>query len=141
MARSVALLVAGTTETASVASNGDQGNDDSFWYPSISADGRYVGFSSGASNLVDGDTNAGWDVFVRDREAGTTERVSVTSDGGQGNGRSAYSAFSADGRYIAFASIATNLVGTDTNGYADVFVKDCLDITTFLKIYLPVVVH
>ena len=87
MARSVALLVAGTTETASVASNGDQVNDDSFWYPSISADGRYVGFSSGASDLVDGDTNAGWDVFVRDREAGTTERVSVTSDGGQGNGR------------------------------------------------------
>jgi hypothetical protein len=77
----------GATMRVSVASDGSQGNDDSGHYtsPPISADGRFVAFGSIADNLVSGDTNYAWDVFVHDRQTGSTERVSVTSDGSQGN--------------------------------------------------------
>src|SRR5262249_50436746 len=75
------------TQRVSVDSGGAQANSDSYG-PSISADGRFVAFSSYATNLIPGDTNGVVDVFVRDRLNGTTERVSVDSVGVQGNGDS-----------------------------------------------------
>jgi Tol biopolymer transport system component len=113
----------GVTERMSVDSAGIQGNSDSI-SPSISADGRFFAFTSGASNLVPGDTNDLYDVFVHDRVAGVTERVSVDSAGIQGNSRSFGSSISADGRFITFGSSASNLVLDDTNGSDDVFVHD-----------------
>jgi Tol biopolymer transport system component len=115
----------GTTELVSVATGGAQGDADSL-YPSISADGRYVAFTSDADNLVSGDTNAALDVFVRDRLLGTTELVSVGMGGAIGNADSYVPRISADGRYVAFESIASNLVPGDTNANWDVFVWDRL---------------
>jgi hypothetical protein len=113
----------GITERVSVDSSGVEGNDISF-VPSISADGQVVAFSSGASNLVAGDTNARYDVFVHDRATGITERVSVDSSGGEGNGDCFWPSISADGQVVAFSSAATNLVAGDTNHTWDVFVHD-----------------
>jgi len=113
----------GQTERVSVASDGTQGDD---WCgdPSISADGRYVAFSSSASNLVSGDANDVEDIFAHDRQTGQTVRVSVASDGTEGNGHSLEPSISADGRYVAFRSWASNLVPADTNDAWDVFVHD-----------------
>jgi hypothetical protein len=100
------------------------GDGDSY-DPAISADGRFVAFHSDAENLVSGDTNGQRDVFVRDRLAGTTVRVSVDSAGNQATGDdSSDSAISADGRVVAFYSGAANLVADDTNGQDDIFVHD-----------------
>jgi len=115
----------GQTTRVSVASDGAQGNDLS-WQPSISADGRFVAFASRASNLVPGDTNGTWDVFVHDRLTGQTTRVSVASDGKEGNGFSFLPLISADGRFVAFTSEASNLAPGDTNPWWDVFVHDRL---------------
>jgi hypothetical protein len=112
-----------TTERISVAADGGWGNGHSN-YVTISSDGRYVAFHSYASNLVIGDNNGFDDVFIRDRQTGTTEIVSKRSDGTQGNGNSFYQSMSADGRYIAFTSQATNLVAGDTNNSRDIFVRD-----------------
>ena len=114
---------ANTTERVSLDSSGTQGNNISYRH-SISADGRYVAFSSAASNLVSGDTNVSSDIFVRDRQANTTERVSLDSSGMQEDGNSYYPSISADGRYVAFNSYATNLVSGDTNGSSDIFVHE-----------------
>jgi len=100
----------GRTMRVSVASDGAQGNGHSF-SPSISADGRYVAFYSYADNLVAGDTNSCYDVFVRDRQTGRTTRVSVASNGKQGNGSSDYPSISADGRYVPFESDALTCHG------------------------------
>ena len=100
--------------------------------PSVSANGRYVAFDSAATNLVSGDTNGYADVFVRDRKLHKTFLVSVSSAGSQGNGYSFNPSISANGRYVAFESAATNLVSGDTNGYADVFVRDRKLHKTFL---------
>ena len=119
-------VVAGVTEIVSVDSSGVRGDSDSF-PAAISADGRFVAFSSFASNLVTGDTNGIPDIFVHDRQTGATERVSIDSSGGQAQGGSGYgypSAISSDGQVIAFLSDATNLVPGDTNGVTDVFVHD-----------------
>jgi hypothetical protein len=113
----------GTTELVSVDSSGIQANQESR-VADISPDGRYVVFWSFASNLVTGDTNGEFDVFVRDRSAGVTERVSVDSTGFQANDYSSFGQISADGRYIAFGSDADNLVAGDTNSAGDVFVRD-----------------
>src|SRR5213596_2866410 len=113
----------GTTERVSVASGGTEGNDASFGF-ALSADGRFVAFQSDATNLVPGDTNGATDVFVRDRQTGMTERVSVASDVTQANNASSYPVLSADGRFVAFDSAATDLVAGDTNGVSDVFVHD-----------------
>ena len=113
------------TTRVSVDSSGAEGDnvsDDEG--PSISANGQFVAFSSYASNLVAGDTNGVWDVFVHDRATGITERVSVDSSGGEGNGKSPIAEISADGQIVAFASGASNLVAGDTNGACDVFVHD-----------------
>jgi WD40 repeat protein len=106
-----------------VDSGGGQGNSDSF-RPYLSADGRYVAFRSFANNLVSGDSNAMWDVFVRDRQTGTTERVSVSSAGVQGDNHSGKAVISADGGAVAFHSLASTLVAGDTNGVNDAFVRD-----------------
>ncbi|MGH3656122.1 MAG: hypothetical protein ACRDUA_05640, partial [Micromonosporaceae bacterium] len=114
----------GVTTRVSVASDGSQANDTSL-KPAVSAGGRYVAFVSLADNLVTGDTNGWWDVFVHDRRAGATTRVSVASDGSQAKGDlSTAPALSADGRYVAFVSWEDNLVTGDTNGWGDVFVHD-----------------
>ena len=113
----------GVTTRVSVASDGTQGNSSS-WLSSISANGRFVAFLSWASNLVPDDTNGYCDVFVHDRQTGTTTRVSVASDGTQGNGSSQACTISSDGRFVAFYSAASNLVRDDTNGFIDIFVHD-----------------
>ena len=110
-------------ERVSLASNGSQASGDSYW-PSISADGRYVAFYSDASNLVPGDTNGCSDVFVYDRETDAIERVSIASNGSQANDFSRYPSISGDGRYVAFESYAGNLMPGDTNRCGDVFVYD-----------------
>ena len=119
----------GTTTRVNVASDGTQAEEGSI-QPSISADGRYVAFYSYASNLVEGDTNGASDIFVHDRETGTTSRVSVTDDGAQSDSHSGYAVISADGRQVAFTSVAGNLVEGDTNGLNDVFVRDLVAGTT-----------
>lgn len=113
----------GVTELVSVASDGTQ-SEGTAWHASLSADGRYVAFNSLASNLVPGDTNLNEDVFVHDRETGVTERVSVSSNGTQAFSGSYSGKLSADGRYVAFHSDASNLVTGDTNDVTDVFVHD-----------------
>ncbi len=113
----------GATTRVSVSSSGTQGNSESR-QSAVSADGRFVVFDSAADNLVDGDTNGVQDVFVHDRQTGATTRVSVSSSGSQGNSVSDYPSISADGRFVAFDSFATDLVTGDTNGVNDAFVHD-----------------
>jgi Tol biopolymer transport system component len=118
--------VQGQTTRVSVDSTGIQGNDPSGFGspPSLSADGRFVAFTSRADNLVAGDTNGVEDIFVHDRQTGQTTRVSVDSAGTQGNGPSDFPFISADGRFVAFQSRAGNLVAGDTNFVVDIFVHD-----------------
>ena len=119
----------GTTELVSVSTEGVEANGGSAPL-SISADGRFVAFGSSADNLVPEGTNGASDVFVRDRQSGETVRVSVSSEGLEGNGETFEflldwtNIMSADGRYIAFVSLADNLVPQDTNTSPDVFVHD-----------------
>jgi len=112
-----------TTVRVSVATGGGDANDISA-RPTIDASGTVVAFESPATNLIVGDTNNAQDVFVRDLAAGTTRRVSRGLNGAQPNGASANAAVSADGRYVAFGSFASNLVAGDTNNAQDVFVRD-----------------
>ena len=142
----VACLMLGTLPPVARAAVGEHGHglslislavdggeaDGASFTPSISANGRYVAFASAASTLVAGDTNASEDVFVYDRVNRTTERVSVSSSGGQGNGASYGPAISADGSRVAFTSAATNLTPGDRNGQLDVFVRDLERQTTLL---------
>jgi Tol biopolymer transport system component len=100
-----------------------QANDHSS-SPALSADGRYVAFQSGASNLVPGDSNDAGDIFVYDRQTGATELISLAEDGAQANDASGEAGISADGRWVVFSSIATNLVAGDTNELLDVFLHD-----------------
>jgi Tol biopolymer transport system component len=115
----------------SVDSTGNQGNQTpTFSSPSISADGRFVVFFSDASNLVPEDTNRSIDIFVRDTLSNTTTRVSVDSEGNQGNSLSWRPSISGDGRFVVFSSDASNLVSGDTNNSRDIFVRDTLTNTT-----------
>ena len=118
-------LVTGVTTRVSVSNSGDQGNGHSFM-PTISAEGRHVAFWSEAANLAAGDSNLVPDIFVHDLLTGMTTRDSVSDEGSEGNYGSYSPAISGDGRYVAFDSDATNLVADDTNGVADVFVRDDL---------------
>jgi hypothetical protein len=114
---------AGQTELISRAADGGLANSGSNDIPSVSADGRFVGFTSFATNLVATDTNGFSDSFVRDRLTGRTTLVSVRQDGTQGNRNSGFgTVVSADGRFVGFSSIATNLVPDDTNVSFDAFV-------------------
>src|SRR6266571_5254602 len=113
----------GRTERVSVSSKGKQGNSGSAG-PMLSGDGRFVTFSSGAANLVSGDTNGRSDIFVHDRMTGETTRVSVAADGAQGDNNSiGTAAISADGRFVAFTSDASNLVPQTAPG-RHIYVKD-----------------
>jgi Tol biopolymer transport system component len=113
----------GTNALASVSSKEVRGNGNSF-HAVMSADGRFIAFASIASNLVPGDTNKNWDIFIRDRVEGTTRRVSVDSAGGQASGASWYPSISSDGRFVTFDSTAPDLVSGDMNGVGDVFLHD-----------------
>jgi Tol biopolymer transport system component len=104
--------------TAGVPSNGSSQTCD------ITPDGRFVGFASTGSNIVVGDTNNAFDVFVLDRPTNIIERVSVATGGAQGGANSYAPSLSADGRFVAFYSVASNLVAGDTNGLGDAFVRD-----------------
>lgn len=112
----------GTTRRMSVATGGSQGDNHSFDV-AVSANGRWVAFYSGARNLVSNDTNGAMDVFVHAYQAGMTRRVSIATGGGQGNEGSYKAVTSADGRFVAFSSNASNLVPGDTNDTSDVFVR------------------
>ncbi len=113
----------GMTTLVSLSTNGDQGNFNSL-RADISGNGRFVAFESAANNLVDGDTNDARDVFVHDLETGETTRVSVATNGTEGDGHSTYPSISSDGRFVAFHSQASNLVSNDLNDTNDVFVYD-----------------
>jgi hypothetical protein len=116
--------VTNTTRRISVSSAGAQGNDDSY-ASSISADGRFVVYSSWANTLVSGDTNGTKDVFLYDLTTSTNIRVSVNSSGVQGDKASGDSTeISTDGKQVFFYSDATNLVSGDTNGFNDLFVRN-----------------
>jgi hypothetical protein len=113
----------GITQRVSIASDSSQGTGGSN-QSSITADGRYVVFSSCASNLVSGDTNDFIHTFLHDRQLNITELVSLTFDGIQGNNHSRNGPISANGRYVSYWSYANNLVLGDDNGVADVFLDD-----------------
>jgi len=119
------------TVRVSKNSNGAQGWGNSYGWQ-ISADGRFVVFQSYADNLVTKDWNGREDVFVHDRLARSTERVSVDSNGVEADNDSYSGPISADGRFVAFFSWANNLVVGDTNGTGDIFVHDRATGTTEL---------
>jgi len=118
-----------TTELVSVSDNEIQGNNEST-QATVSDDGRYVCFTSRASNLVSGDGNAASDVFVRDRQDLLTIRVSISDGELQGNDASVIGKISGNGLVVAFQSVATNLVTGDTNGESDLFVRNISAATT-----------
>lgn len=119
----------GATTRVNISTAGDQANDFSC-DPAISADGTVVAFFSDGTNLVPGDTNGVRDVFVRDQKNNTTTRVSVSSTGTQSDGTSQLPALNADGRFVAFESLATTLVAGDGNGTWDAFLHDRSDAST-----------
>ncbi|NTU71824.1 MAG: hypothetical protein HGB10_08410 [Coriobacteriia bacterium] len=120
----------GETIRVSVQTGGGQSNKSSSW-PAISADGRFVVFRSDASNLVAGDNNGTLDFFIRDCVIGSTDRVNVGPLSREANNWGRYCSVSDDGRYVCFDSSASNLVDGDTNGGADIFVRDrVLGVTT-----------
>jgi len=122
-------LVTGTTERVNVSSAGAEANQAAI-SAAISADGSCVVFDSTATNLVVGDSNGFADVFVRELASGTTLRVSLAGAATQSNHVSESPSISADGRYVAFESYASNFDPGDTNGLADVYVRDRVALTT-----------
>jgi subtilisin len=127
----VAVLTLAATGCAAVqrASIGATPDPDgASMQPALSADGRVLAFTSLADDLVAGDANDVADIFVRDGTA--TSRISIATNGGDANGPSSHPSLSADGRYVAFQSDATNLVVGDTNNTTDVFVRDRVAGTT-----------
>ena len=114
------------TNTTTLVSRSTGGAEADFDcdFPKLSADGRYVIFMSGASNLDPADTDFAPDIFLHDRQLGTTTVVSVATGGTKGNNASFNAAISADGSYIGFMSESTNLVSGDTNAKNDVFVRN-----------------
>lgn len=127
-----------TVELISINSSGTAAGDkeSAAYRASISRDGRFVAFQSDATDLVSGDSNLRRDVFLRDRQTGTTELISQATDGTQSNGICAVyaDAISDDGRYVTFYSTATNLDAsvTDNNGFRDAFLRDRVAGTTTL---------
>lgn len=116
--------VATATTKRLLGAGGVEPDGPALFHPALSADGRLVAFASRAKNLVPGDTNQRGDVFVHDLASGVTVRISLSSGGAQGNHDSEDPVISADGRFVAFASRASNLVPGDTNGLYDIFVHD-----------------
>lgn len=128
--------VTGTLERVSLTSSGAEPTGDS-QHPALSDDGRMVAFQSFAFNLAAGDSNGAWDVFVTDRVTRLTTLVSAAANGTIGNGPSVQPSISGDGTRIAFASTASNLVPSDTNGVQDVFVRNLQTGTIRLVSRLP----
>lgn len=125
-------LAAGSTELVSVGTDGTRADVGFFDVPSISADGNFVAFST-FDSLVPEDTLPGsLDIYLRDRQAGTTELISVNSDEAPGDGRSTSPSVSADGQFVAFTSESTNFAAEDSSPFLDedVFVRDRLAGTT-----------
>jgi Tol biopolymer transport system component len=118
-------LAASATVRVSVDTAGQDANGESF-APSVSADGRFVAFHSAASDLVPDDRNGLRDIFVRDVQAHTTVQASQDVSGGDPNGTSLFPSISADGRFVAFQSSASDLIATDSNGQTDVFIRDLI---------------
>lgn len=119
-------IASSETARASVSTTGEEANSWSRG-PAMSFEGRYVGFVSGASNLIVGDTNLKYDVFVYDGITAETNRISIGTDGGEGNENSQGSvAMSNDGHFVTFSSAASNLVPGDANNNWDVFIRDRL---------------
>ncbi len=124
----------GQVSRVSMGWDGSEGNGDSRT-PSISGDGRYVAFRSGATNLVSGPIDESTYIYVCDRQTGDNELVSVTWEGAEENGGSWYPHISADGRHVAFISNSTNLVAFDNNASNDVFMRDLdLGVTTMIGV-------
>jgi Tol biopolymer transport system component len=119
-----------STVLVSAAFNGTGGGEGSSMYGGVSTNGRYVVFESDADDLVPGDTNGVSDIFLRDLVTGTTQLVSVATNGAPANGASTEPVMTPDGRYVAFVSAARNLVTGDTNLITDVFVRDLLTDST-----------
>jgi hypothetical protein len=118
--KQIAEALIGTNILISRSSSGVRGNGDSL-NVDISLDGRYAVFDSTATNLVSGDTNGVTDIFLKDTVTNNISRVSVDSSGNQANANSGKPKISGNGKYIVYYSSATNLVSSDTNGYADIF--------------------
>ncbi|NJR51599.1 MAG: DUF4347 domain-containing protein, partial [Leptolyngbyaceae cyanobacterium CSU_1_3] len=120
--RATSLVSLRNSDPALVSRTGN-GNSNSTLGSAVSADGRYVVFTSRAAELVAGDTNTAQDVFIRNVQTG---EVSIVSRGALGNGNndSGNPAISGDGRFVVFTSRASNLVADDTNGKQDVFIWD-----------------
>lgn len=136
-------VVTGATTRVSVDSNGVEQNDFGGFdinSSSISTDGRYVSFMSRATNLVGDDTNGVADVFVHDRQTGTTSRVSLDALGSEGVGTNRFPIISGDGRYVAFSSSTDNFTQGDTNGLGDIFLKSvpALTVTSIVPDMLPI---
>lgn len=132
----LALVQGGTAHAAprdpvliSVSSSGVPGNDRTL-VGYLSADGRFSAFTSGATDLVPGDTNEEVDVFVRDTVLNQTTRISVSPEGDEGSSDSVTPGITPDGRYVLIVSTANNLVAGDTNGASDLFVHDRVSGTT-----------
>lgn len=134
----VSAVQAQSTSAASVAPGGQFGNGRSWLSPSgpaISPDGRWVVFHSDASNLAATDASGATDVFVRDLSTNATERISVGGAGGESNGSSMNGSITANGRYVAFQSEATNLAVGDFNVSSDIFLRDRLTgLTTIVSV-------
>jgi hypothetical protein len=138
-----------STTLISSAHSGGAGNAASGG-PYISANGRFIVFTSWASNIVVGDSNGAGDVFVYDRQLGKVTRVSVGANGVQGDGGSSHASISDDGDYVIFESFASNLVDGDNNNKKDIFVHYrgfsatfplAIDLPEYIyRIYLPLVV-
>ncbi|HSH03023.1 MAG TPA: hypothetical protein VLL52_10935 [Anaerolineae bacterium] len=122
-------ITLGLTQRITLAPDGSESNGRSL-DPTISANGRYIAFTSYATNLVPDDTNLSRDIFLHDRQTGLTELVSLTHTGQQSNNISMKPSLSSDGRYIVFVSEATNLVPNDNNNNQDIFIRDRLQQTT-----------
>ncbi len=120
--------VAEAFERVNLTSTGGEATDGVAWTPSASADGRYVVFTTNAT-MIPADTNSDFDIYLRDRVAGTTTCVSVSTTGSPA-GQSYNPVISADGRYVAFESGANSLVTGETNGAYDIFVRDLVNGTT-----------
>jgi len=98
-------------------------SNDHSYTPALSGDGRYLAFASDATNLVAGDTNGWRDVFLYDAQTGTLVTASAGAAGQQGEGPSFAPAFSYDGRFLGFHSLAENLTSGDTNGHTDILIR------------------
>jgi len=135
-------VVAGTTALVSVNATGLGGGNADANSPSISSNGQFIAFASAADNLVNNDTNDAPDIFVRDLAGGVTRLVSVERSGAASAGvvspwtrhrLSGNPQISADGRWVIFESLATNLVvQADANQLTDIFARDMLSNVTFL---------